>query len=81
MAETSRKFRREIPRTGKAMVGEEVVWEEPAPGAGVGAGGNRVRFQEIPEDTCGAGKVGLEVSGAASEGARQDTEGNDSGGG
>ena len=43
-------------------------WEGPVPGAGVGAGGNRVRFQEIPEDTCGAGKVGLEVSGPAPKG-------------
>ena len=35
------------------------------PGAGVGAGGNRVRFHKIPEDTCGAGGIGLEASGAA----------------
>ena len=36
--------------------------DRPVPGAGVGAGGNRVRFQEIPEDTCGAGGgVGTQV--------------------
>ena len=25
--------------------------DRPVPGAGVGNGGNRVRFQEVPEDT------------------------------
>ena len=35
------------------------------PGAGVGPGGNRVRFQEIPEDTS---RVGVEASGAAPKG-------------
>ena len=44
-----------IPRTREAMVGE----------AGVGPGGNRVRFQEIPEDTTAAGRVGVEATGAA----------------
>ena len=42
--------------------------EEPVPGAGVGAGENRVRFQEISEDACGAEKVGLEASGVAPKG-------------
>ena len=36
-------------------------------GAGVGNGGNKVRFQEVPEDVA-AGKVGVEVSGAALKG-------------
>ena len=42
--------------------------EGPVPGAGVGAGGNRVRFQENSEDVCRAGVlggVGAEVPGAA----------------
>ena len=39
----------------------------PVPGAGVGNGGNKVRFQEVPEDIA-AGKVGVEVSGAAPKG-------------
>ena len=65
--------------------------EGPVPCAGVGAGRNRVRSQEIPEDTCGAGRVGLEVSGAAPKGqgkTQRDfdfgslgTRGRDSGGG
>ena len=37
-------------------------------GAGIGRGGNRVRFQEIPEDTGVAGRVGVEASGAAPKG-------------
>ena len=37
------------------------------PGAGVGHG-NRVRFLEIPEDTCVAGRVGVEASGASPKG-------------
>ena len=37
------------PHTGKAMACQEVVGRGPVPGAGVGAGGNRVRFQENPE--------------------------------
>ena len=36
--------------------------------AGVGAGGNRVRFHENPEDTSRAGEVGAEASGAAPKG-------------
>ena len=41
--------------------------EGPVLGAGVGNGGNRVQFQEVPEDTA-AGKVGVKVSGAAPKG-------------
>ena len=51
------------------------------PGAGVGAGRNRVRFQEIPEETCGAGNVGLKVSGAAPKGQGKTHRDYDSGGG
>ena len=39
----------------------------PVPGAAVGNEGSRVRFQEVPEDTA-AGRVGVEVSGAAPKG-------------
>ena len=39
----------------------------PVPGAGVGAGGNRVRFQEVPEDTA-VGRVGVEAAGTAPKG-------------
>ena len=49
-----RMCRREIPRTGEVMVGEEMVGRDQR--AKVGNGGNRVRFQEVPEDTA-AGKV------------------------
>ena len=42
--------------------------EGPVLGAGVGAGGNRVGFQEVPEDTCRAGGVGVEAAGAAPKG-------------
>ena len=37
--------------------------EEPVPGAGVGPGGNKVRFQEVPEDTSVAGRVGAAPKG------------------
>ena len=43
--------------------------EGPVPGAGVGNGGNGVRFQEVPEETA-AGKVGVEASGAAPKGSK-----------
>ena len=45
------------------------------PGAGVGSGGNRVRFQENLEDISGAGvlgEVGAEAPGAAPMGKGQD---------
>ena len=42
--------------------------EGSVPGAGVGPGGNRVRFQEIPEDTTAAGRVRVEAAGAAPKG-------------
>ena len=42
-------------------------WEGPVLGAGVGNGENRVRFQEVPEETS-VGRVGVEVSGAAPKG-------------
>ena len=42
--------------------------EGPVPGAGVGTGRNRVRFQEVAEDAAAAGRVGVEVSGAAPKG-------------
>ena len=38
------------------------------PAAGVGAGGNTVRFQEVPGDTTVAGRVGVEAAGAAPKG-------------
>ena len=41
--------------------------EGSVPGAGVGNGRNRVRFQEVPEETSVVG-VGVEVSGAAQKG-------------
>ena len=41
--------------------------EGPVPGAGVGNGRNRVRFQEVPEETS-VGGSGVEVSGAAPKG-------------
>ena len=40
----------------------------PVPGAGIGAGRNRVRFQEILEDTSVSVRVGVEASGAAPKG-------------
>ena len=58
-----RMCRLEIPHrrvNGRRGTGRE----GPVPGAGVGHGGNKVRFQEVPEDIA-AGKVGVEVSDAA----------------
>ena len=50
--------------TGRRGAGRE----GQVPGAGVGPGGSRVRFQEIPEDACVAGRVGVEASDAAPKG-------------
>ena len=69
-------FRQGIIHTGKAMAGEEEPVREGClvQGVGPGSGGNRVRFQEVPEqDGVPAAKsgVGVEAPNGAQVGPRK----------